>query len=81
MFAGFNWYKGEGNFLIAEPEKALIDCLYISSRKKKQFGFFPEIKISTEFSFKKAQTWVELIREKKIRMYMFKKLKQLKELP
>ena len=38
LFAGFDWYRGEGNFLIAEPEKALVDSLYLSAHKKKRFG-------------------------------------------
>jgi hypothetical protein len=41
FFDGFGWYKGSGSFLIAEPEKALIDCLYLSSRKKNNSGIFP----------------------------------------
>jgi predicted transcriptional regulator of viral defense system len=31
FFKGFDWYKGSGSFLIAEPEKALVDCLYLSA--------------------------------------------------
>src|SRR3989338_1136049 len=27
FFKGFDWHKKKGDFLIAEPEKALIDCL------------------------------------------------------
>ena len=75
FFGGFDWYKEEGSFLIAQPEKALIDSLYLSSRKKKQFGHFPEIYFPKEFSFKKAAQWVEQISEKKIRQYVFEKLK------
>ena len=77
FFDGFDWYKGEGNFLIAEPEKALIDSLYLSSRKKKQFGYFPELDFPPKFSFKKAGQWVERIPEKKIRLYVLEKLKAL----
>ena len=77
FFDGFDWYKGEGNFLIAKPEKALIDSLYLSSRKKKQFGFFPELDFPAEFSFKKAVQWAERIPEKKIRQYVLEKLKAL----
>ena len=77
FFDGFDWYKGEGNFLIAEPEKALIDSLYLSSRKKKQFGYFPELDFPPEFSFKKAVRWTERISEKKIRLYVLEKLKAL----
>jgi len=79
FFSGFDWYKGEGSFLIAEPEKALIDSLYLSSRKKKQFGHFPEIHFSKEFSFKKAARWVERIAEKKIRQYVLEKLKTVEK--
>ncbi len=77
IFDGFNWYKGDGGFLIAEPEKALVDSLYLSSRKKKQFGYFPELHFPPEFSFKKVAKWVERITEKNIRLYIFKKLKIL----
>ena len=74
FFDGFDWYKGDGSFLIAEPEKALIDSLYLSSRKKKQFGNFPELHFPKEFSFKKAAEWAKRIAEKKIRQYVLKKL-------
>ena len=79
FFDGFDWYKGEGNFLIAEAEKALVDSLYLSSRKKKQFGTFPELDFPPEFSFKRAARWVERIPEKKIRLYVLEKLKALKK--
>lgn len=79
IFDGFDWYKGEGSFLIAEPEKALIDSLYLSSRKKKQFGYFPELHFPPEFSFKKAAQWVKRIPQEKIRLYISKKLETLKK--
>ena len=77
FFEGFDWYKGNGNFLIAEPEKALIDSLYLSSRRKKQFGSFPELDFPPEFSFKKAVGWAKRIPEKKIRLYVLGKLQTL----
>ena len=79
FFDGFDWYKGEGSFLIASPEKAFIDSLYLSSRKKKQFGSFPEPDFPTEFSFKKAARWVERIPEKKIRRHVLEKLRELEK--
>jgi predicted transcriptional regulator of viral defense system len=78
LFDGFNWYKGEGSFLIATPEKALVDSLYLSSRRKKQFGTFPELRFPPEFSFKKASHWIERIPEKKIRLYVRQKLEQIR---
>lgn len=77
FFDGFDWYKGEGSFLIAEPEKAFIDSLYLSGRKKKQFGHFPELHIPPEFSFKKATRWAKRISEEKIRRYVLERLKAM----
>lgn len=77
FFDGFVWYKGEGSFLIAEPEKALIDCLYLSACKKKQFGHFPELYFPGSFSFKKAGEWAKAIPNRRIRIYVQKKLNLL----
>jgi len=34
LFNGFDWYTGGGNFLIAEPEKALVDSLIYQPARK-----------------------------------------------
>ena len=75
FFDGFDWYKGEGSFLIASPEKAFIDSLYLSSRRKKQFGHFPELHFPPEFSFKEALKWAQRIPEKTIRRYVLERFK------
>ena len=77
FFNGFEWYKGSGEFLIAEPEKALIDSLYLSSRRKKQYSYFPELYFPKEFDFKKAREWGNRIPEEKIRKCVIKKLNML----
>lgn len=77
FFDGFDWYKGTGNFLIAEPEKALVDSLYLSARKKKQFGYFPELHFPKSFSFKKTREWAKDIPDPKISSYVQKKLPAL----
>lgn len=77
FFKGFNWYRGDGNFLIAEPEKALVDSLYLSAHKKKQFGFFPEISFQKSFSWSKARKWVKSISIPRVRLYVEKKLMKL----
>jgi len=77
FFDGFGWYKDTGSFLIAEPEKALIDCLYISARKKRRFGRFPELYFPESFSFKKAEYWAGKIRSGKLRACVRKKLRIL----
>jgi len=73
FFGGFDWYKKTEGFLIAEPEKALIDSLYISTRKKKQFGHFPELHFPKSFNVKKAKAWIKKIPEHKIRISVQKK--------
>lgn len=77
FFNGFDWYKGKDDFLIAMPEKALVDSLYLSSRRKKQFGHFPELHFAREFSFRKAYDWVKCIREKSIRRHVIDKLDEI----
>ena len=79
FFDGFIWYKGTENFLIAEPEKALVDSLYLSSRKKKQFGYFPELYFPESFSFKKTQEWVKRIPNDKIKTFVRNKLDRIKK--
>ncbi|MFH1855684.1 MAG: hypothetical protein ABH836_00455 [Candidatus Omnitrophota bacterium] len=74
FFDGFKWYKGTGSFLIAEPEKALVDSLYLSARKKKQFGYFPELHFPKTFSFKRVKEWVKKIPDAKIRSHVQKKI-------
>lgn len=74
FFDGFDWYKGTGDFLIAEQEKALIDSLYLSACKKKQFAYFPELHFPRSFSFKKAKEWAEKIPNTKIRSHVQKKM-------
>lgn len=74
FFDGFVWYKGTGSFLIAEPEKALVDCLYLSARKKKHFGYFPELHFPKSFSFKEAREWAKKIPDPKITAYVQRKL-------
>lgn len=80
FFDGFTWYKGKESFLIAEPEKALVDCLYLSARRKKQFTHFPELYFSKSFSFAKAEKWVKKINDLKIRTHVQKKLNEIKVL-
>ena len=77
FFKGFSWYKGQGNFLIAEPEKALVDCLYLSTRKKKQFGYFPELNFPKTFSSGKAKEWVRIIPNVKVRISVRRKLDKI----
>ncbi len=78
FFAGFDWYRGRQEFLIASPEKALVDCLYLSSRKGKRFAHFPEIHFGRQFSFRRAAEWVERIPYRNILEYASSRLEALR---
>jgi len=76
FFMGYDWYKGSGTFLIAGPEKAFIDSLYLSSCKKRQFSYFPEMNLPGSFSFKKAEAWAEEIGSPRIKDSVKRKLQR-----
>ncbi|MFH1791740.1 MAG: hypothetical protein ABH885_07165 [Candidatus Omnitrophota bacterium] len=77
FFDGFGWYKENGGFLIAEPEKALVDCLYLSACKKKNFGHFPELHFPDSFSFNKVKSWINKIPRRNIRIHVKKQWERL----
>lgn len=79
FFDGFGWYKDTSDFLIAKPEKALIDCLYLAGHKKKQFANFPELHFPKTFSFKQAKEWIKKIPNPKIRSFAQQKLITIKK--
>ena len=74
FFAGFDWYKKEENFLIAEPEKALVDCLYLSAHKGRKFHKFPELYFPETFNRKRARYWAKRINALRVRKNVLKKL-------
>jgi len=77
FFKGFDWYKKEGSFLIAEPEKALIDCLYVSVRRKNQFSHFPELRFSPKFSFSKARGWAGKVPDSNTKKHVLARLEEI----
>jgi hypothetical protein len=77
FFAGFHWYRGGAEFLIAEPEKALIDSLYLASRKGNRFGSFPELDLESAFDRERAEHWIAAIRYERIRTFVRRRLREL----
>ncbi len=77
FFSGFDWDKSSEKFLIAEPEKALADCLYLSTRKKKQYSYFPELNLSRPFKKKRVREWIQKIPDKKARVSAREKLEDI----
>jgi len=80
FFAGFDWYGKRQDFLVATPEKALVDSLYLSSRKGKRFRFFPEINLGAGFNFNRAGEWAERIaHDPWTRKYVLRKLEVMEK--
>lgn len=81
FFMGFGWYGKSQSFLIATPEKALVDALYLSSRKGKRFRFFSELNFESKFSFDLACDWAERIPHDPLtRDYVLRRLDSLQKL-
>jgi predicted transcriptional regulator of viral defense system len=79
FFTGFDWYRKGGEFLIAGVEKALVDCLYLSSKRGRLFRFFPEMDLSAPFSFRRAAEWIRRIPDERIQAYALGRLHSLRE--
>ncbi len=77
LFKGFDWYGPQESFLIACPEKALVDSLYLSACKKKQFGNFPELSFKKSFSTPKAYAFAGEIPNEKVRSFVLRRLREL----
>jgi predicted transcriptional regulator of viral defense system len=77
LFAGFDWYRGDKSFLIASPEKALVDSLYLSTRKGRRFGSLPELELDAPFSIRRARGWVQQIADARIRTVVARDLDEL----
>jgi len=77
FFSGFVW-RESGGFFIAEPEKALVDCLYVSAFRERRFSHFPELNFPESFSFKKAEAWAMLIKSGAAHKHVLKRLVEIK---
>ncbi|MFH0800281.1 MAG: type IV toxin-antitoxin system AbiEi family antitoxin domain-containing protein [Pseudomonadota bacterium] len=76
LFRGYDWSRN-GRFLIAEPEKALIDSLYIASRRGRRYSAFPEIEFQRGFSKARARGWLEEIKDPALRKSVGFKLEKV----
>jgi len=79
FFDGYDWYRGGNDFLIAAPEKALIDSLYLASRKGNRFGKFPELDLAG-LNFADAEDWIERIPYERIRKHVARGFEEIKAL-
>jgi predicted transcriptional regulator of viral defense system len=78
FFKGFDWYQKTGSFLIAEPEKALADSLYLSVKKKNNFGHFPELHFPKGFKISNVKKWIDCISDPRARKKVHQSLELLR---
>jgi hypothetical protein len=78
FFFGYNWYKQSGDFLIASPEKALLDCLYLSGRRGNHYRHFPEFHFPKSFNFIIIAEWINGIRDERLRTYVRNRLREVR---
>lgn len=72
LFRGFDW-DGARGFPLASPEKALVDCLYVSAFRKRQFSHFPELDLG-RLVLTKARAWAALVKNPMARAHVLKRL-------
>ena len=77
FFKGYDWYGTRRDFLVASPEKALVDCLYLASRKGSRFRYLPELHLGNNFRFLKARSWLPYIAFPRIRTFVSNRLHEL----
>ncbi len=75
MRYGVLWSKG---YRIAEPEKALVDTIYLSMRKKKRFSSLPELNLDRSLVKKKmVEQYIQMITPMPLRIAVQKRIKVL----
>lgn len=63
LFTGYEAY-GKNLLLMATPEKALFDTLYLMPAKSNLFKRLTEVEIPKNFDFKKFNQWLKLVKNK-----------------
>lgn len=66
FFFGYDEHPG-GGFMIASPEKALVDLFYMASMGRGRFRSPPEIELLEKFSRRKALAIIKSIRSRRVR--------------
>ncbi len=77
---GINWSPSNSkiSYLIASPEKALLDTLYLSTRKGNRFASLPELDLSQNFNKRKFKELLnKCVTDKRIRSAISSKFEKL----
>ncbi len=77
LYGGFEPADRRWSYLLATPEKAIFDALYISVRKGRQFARLPELEFNEGFSERTLTDWIERIEARSIRTAVVRRWKEL----
>ncbi len=76
LFNGYDSY-GKDSILLACPEKALFDCLYLIPVKSRLFKKFTELEIPQAFDHKLFKPWLDAIRHSGRRALIEQRLEEI----
>ncbi len=76
FFGGFD-VRPDSTVKLATPEKALLDVLYLSTRRSRLFTTLPELELPARFRVGVARAWVKRIPAKWLRTLVAEKLEEL----
>lgn len=76
FFFGYAQTEADGAFL-AEPEKALIDYLYLSPARSRLFGPLPELEFPKSFRFPKARRYIRRVPSRRTRSLVSREFERL----
>ena len=63
--------------ILADPEKALLDTLYLSQSRSRLFASLPEIEFPTKFSIDRAHNMIRKITDNRRRSFVLNRFKHL----
>lgn len=77
FFDGFDWYGANKTFLIASAEKALVDALYLSTRRGTRFRYLPSLDLAQLSDPALIVHWVEKIPDPRIRKAVDRRVEEM----
>lgn len=75
LFTGYE-VQGKNGLLMATPEKALFDTLYLTPAKSNLFSRLTEIEIPEKFQFSLCKKWIKHVNNKSRRVLIEEALKK-----
>lgn len=79
LYGGWEPADQRWSYLLATPEKAIFDSMYIASRKGRQFARFPELTVPSDFSEQVLFEWIDRLGSPSIRSAVESRWRDVRE--